>query len=818
TPYGSDDQRYFKFELRLSFPANVSELRTLETGLSAQRAKTKPQGATPQGDDAAGAGAASKQSGASRSEILGWSDPQHSSDVYRVSVREAARALRDHDVSKVYITSERVHDAIHLAQLMKQETPDLRIIFDHWDLAFLRPDYTTDLHGSLVVTTYPPERVDEHARRDGALRPQDYLFTISRDQARGVYEATRALFCVGDRVAQDTCKQPPLRANNPSPTLAVIAGARMIPLTGEVAVRTPAVFMVAVLLLAWIAWADHTRLRMLRGVIPPDTSHAPWLGKIWNKFFCLVGVPPCQDGTVLYEYNRTLLTAKLALVSMWIQLAGTWVGAFVLGEAPRKVTHIVVFVGLALASFWSVAAAGSAFRLWLQSTPETPGPGADGDLQSKPKEQGQDPYGWRPLAVSAVLVFALPVLGVLGLATTRDRSALLNRSLDLTCGASPLAVTLMCTFVVYACACFHARKLRVLDRSLAAKPGAPTYVDPKTHKPSKQNGLQLLAAESHGGTELDTSVLLPWRATLVISGALLSAMIAIPPLAAWLPRGFTLEDFGLHCAIALGLVMVVFVIALLGVQLWSLFRAFSELLCRLAASDLVKAFEHTPWPRTVAQHLWRYWPEEAEIDALFRSFHASADETERQLLDQAEALATRDKRFALLEAAKHRRRLLDDEAREQRNRCRSVADTRSWAKAKERARRENQVALAGLVTFELAGWLRQITALMTSITIATTGLLACSWLYVFGVRRLMVTVSALLSVGAVVLGIFIFASLERDPVLNRIGQRATGGKPVQVSWRRIASVGVLPVLLALATYYPGASAQLVDWLGSLLGR
>lgn len=123
-----------------------------------------------------------------------------------------------------------------------------------------------------------------------------------------------------------------------------------------------------------------------------------------------------------------------------------------------------------------------------------------------------------------------------------------------------------------------------------------------------------------------------------------------------------------------------------------------------------------------------------------------------------------------------------------------------------------KTALATFVAYGLATWLAHVRKLMWLATFASVSLVAATSGYVFGVRKLMVTVAVCITLTTVALSLGVFMMLERDEVLSRISE--TSPVKLMLHEKVVSALGivVMPVLLALAAYYPGELARLLTWL------
>jgi hypothetical protein len=132
----------------------------------------------------------------------------------------------------------------------------------------------------------------------------------------------------------------------------------------------------------------------------------------------------------------------------------------------------------------------------------------------------------------------------------------------------------------------------------------------------------------------------------------------------------------------------------------------------------------------------------------------------------------------------------------------------------DEAREQLRVALASYVTHCLVPWIRQFRGLFWLATSGTVALLGMSSLYVFSVRRLLVTVGVLLTLGVVSVSAWVLVGLERDEVLSRIGNTKPGSIALGSNVGGLFKWGVLPLVLAATSYYPDLGYHLAVLLKS----
>jgi hypothetical protein len=748
----------FRFDEELVFPGNLVALRiATEASSEGDGSKSSSDAGLAPGD--------SRKAALEDWELIPWREPKHSAEVFRAGIHEAVSKLPA-STDSVWITNERIEDASLLARLLKEEAPDLRVIIDRRDLALLRDDYSQVLHGSLIVSTYSTAEPARTRTENTVQDTHSQLYTLTRDQGFGVFHALQWLLTAPqDRAALE---------RRTGPRLEVIAGGQLIPLTGSVNVEIPPVFFAVIVLFALLALADLVRLSsisspQLDGVESASQTPTRFLQKVVD--LCLHGIQGCTRDTLTLAYAVAFLLARASLALAWVQL--TVLGGFALAteDSPEGLDCVVralfVIVHMVVGGGSIAATVGCALATFSRTL------------------VGAHPIRRRVTFVRRGVWCLLAVMtaSVIGaICAAADESAFVARSLQLFGGASPIAVTLLTCLILYSVCAFTARRLRVLDYSCrqSKDPLLGELLFDLACRQDASGKYPTIGYRLYAAAKLPANV--GW--VTAVAGTLLLVVAGTPPLNAWNPGSFTLEDGPLHWFVTISLVFLAFAIAFLINQSWVVYRRFVELLARLAVSDLFDAFKQVAWPRTVTQHLWVNWPRSVELRGALKLAEISDPDPDKGRSQRDVAYAS------LFEAIA----VYGECMRTEKNSVKVHAQ------------------LAGLVTFELANWMRQITTLMTSLTIATTGLLACSSLYVFGVRRLMITVSALLTVGAVVLAMVMFTTLEHDEVLRRIGTGSPGGPDLNPMWQRILTYGVLPLLLLLTTYYPGIWSQLFVWV------
>ncbi len=91
----------------------------------------------------------------------------------------------------VFIVATDVRDQLFLAGLVRQHCPESRLVFTNSDLLFTHPDYSADLRGSLVGSSYPI--YDRNQRWSFPFRGAERRFFFPGPGEQGCYNAVLAL-------------------------------------------------------------------------------------------------------------------------------------------------------------------------------------------------------------------------------------------------------------------------------------------------------------------------------------------------------------------------------------------------------------------------------------------------------------------------------------------------------------------------------------------------------------------------------------------------------------------------------------------------
>jgi hypothetical protein len=399
-----------------------------------------------------------------------------------------------------------------------------------------------------------------------------------------------------------------------------------------------------------------------------------------------------------------------------------------------------------------------------------------------------------PLGAALAAISLLTCAGMFQ-AWAKDGAMFLERTLELGSGVSPLSVVLIALVFVYCLALTHASRLRVLGLGAELVNGLPKrYVLFRAHEDRDEVLVReralYEAALLPGGIRYSVGVLLSLGLPMVI-------VWHVRPSVWYRMHDFTLENTALSLAMALGIAVSLGATVFSSLQLLRLFRHLLELMSAFASSDMATAFAKLPAPlrRTVAEQLAHGPQDIEELRATLRTLRkpvADAPVTlPRQSLPWTPSFAH------VVDAC--------DDARKELSQLPFLED--------ERARL--RLGLATFVAFGLLRWVKQFRFMMWLVTTGTATLMLLGTSYVFSVRHLLLTLFAVVTLLAVVAGGIVFVGLERDRVLSSIGGTEPGKVALQGNLLRILGWGVLPVLLAIASYYPQAIGKALAALNAV---
>ena len=187
TQYGREMIRYFQDEgvnvLQLPFPLNISRLRAAgqpdKPGAAAFL--SMPSRFRPLDMESAG----------NPSDQLPQFSPKTSSAYVELAIAATLQTMNREHVSTVALLATDPRDKLYLAQQIARYTPDVSIVTAESDSLYIHPDYSSYLHGALVVSTYPLYNGNQrwsHSFEGRSLRRQ-----FPNGSSHGIYNAAVAL-------------------------------------------------------------------------------------------------------------------------------------------------------------------------------------------------------------------------------------------------------------------------------------------------------------------------------------------------------------------------------------------------------------------------------------------------------------------------------------------------------------------------------------------------------------------------------------------------------------------------------------------------
>jgi hypothetical protein len=509
----------------------------------------------------------------------------------------------------------------------------------------------------------------------------------------------------------------------------------------------------------------------------------------------LKGQLATSDPIVRPMHASMVVTSQTALSALLALQAQLWF--ILIDDAVTKGQVFIRVVMFAASTIFASACLGFAMRA-ARGLLEPPLAGKAIALADR--ELAREIRFWgRLLGIAlpgAIVVMTACAMYGIGIQASANGSIFLDRLLNLTSGVSPYYVVALALGFLYGLGTTHAGRMRVIE---VASPSERVVV-----AVALSSGSLLEARER----ELYASALLPGGvryviATVVSIAAPVLVVIQVRPGVLSHVHDLTLESWPLTIAMALGMIVCwcgTVLATALCVRLW---RALSEVLHALLASDLGGSFEKLPEPfgRSVAEQLALGPHDLAEVEALKRTLQSAVLDAGLgvpSLRPSETALSPR------MTSAMSAPGFLD--AKLGAASARFLLDQGVKSKAAERLRK----ALAAYVAFGLTRWIKQFRFLMWLATLGTTTMLLMSSGYVFSVRKLLVTLSVLLTVSVVAAVAVVFVGLERNRILSFIGG-SDPGVAIQPNLVRILGWAVLPVTIAVASYFPDTMRVLIEW-------
>ena len=214
--------------LTITFPLNIASLRN------------------EVGDDTGDAGASAaaipglSQSSRTRLELRDQTRPRENPSVaskltvptLELMLGEIVQTLAEHEIRAVVIQASDIRDQLLLAHEIRARNRDTQIITFQSHRLLLRPEYATQLNGTLVLTSYPLFLEDQWWDQE---QPRG-LLTLSNDAAVGTYNAVLTLL---DRPRLRIEYESPLTRGigpaTPPVWLTAVANNRFVPISASAA-------------------------------------------------------------------------------------------------------------------------------------------------------------------------------------------------------------------------------------------------------------------------------------------------------------------------------------------------------------------------------------------------------------------------------------------------------------------------------------------------------------------------------------------------------------------------------------------------------
>ncbi len=753
----------------VAYPPNISALREAYGALESSASK---DGSTYGGRLPPGSLPTSFDARVTASDMLTPFAPQATMQLHDIALQRVFTTLQSQRVGDVFVSGVLPDDVAFLSRRVKSAVPDMRVSLFQMESSFLSSEYTNDLRGALVVSAYPP--IDA-----GDASQQILHSALGRDPASGIFHAIRWL-------VDESRPRAPMNLS-----LGVLSHGQFWPLSMEHAPQNVPVPGSFSMLTAFLLVLTLFNVLVIDALLRRDDR-----SRVRRYAWFLAGFLPCRDPLVKAWHQVFLGISQASVFSSLLILCSA---RLMLLRSASFVSARGLVAGACLALL--LVSALTVLRTWKLVL--------SGTAAHEPV------LGKRPalaLLLGGVPVLAIGFFACCGMFAIEPEawSLFLLRAVDVGSGVSPLCMLLLALGLVYHFALAHASRLRVIDfGDVSAEP--PTNDATTQGLGARRRNLMLTRAmpadsalEQHENA-LFESTLLPggygYYGT-AFAVLLVPVVLALYIRPGTLPRlhGLTLETQPLSAAMVLALLLSLGITATSMLKALSLWSHLSDVLRCLAVSDLGDAFKqlHAPFQRSVATQLAMGRQDPTELDAALHLLGAVPTKRDDPRRKTFTSLTSSDDFTTLLRAAESARLALD-------------------STAPEAERPALRAALASYVAFGLTRWIKQFRFLIWVITVGTAVLLLSSTSYVFTVRRLFVTVFALLSMAGVIASGTIFLGVERDEVLSHIG----GSNPGEFTFRnnllRIAGWGLLPVALAVAAYFPDAMRGLVTWLDALGG-
>lgn len=296
---------------------------------------------------------------------------------------EIMQTLTDHEIRAVVIQATDVRDQLMLAREIRQRNRDAQVILFQGHRLLLRPEYASQLNGTLVLTSYPLFLENQWwSRTSGNASPRE-LLSLSSDAAIGTYNSVLTLLSLrANRIEYDSPTRRTCEPALPPVWLTAVAHGAFMPI-----LATPATARL-------VAYLDTTEARKRAARATLDAAHGQHTGATLGAGVlamllvsaCLVvlitrrGLGPLGANTVVrhaISYRRiegyalviheriyaTLLV--IALVGVFVPLAAT-----LLLMQPGLLARTAVWTITSLALVTIATGVADVLRLVWRTAPE----------------------------------------------------------------------------------------------------------------------------------------------------------------------------------------------------------------------------------------------------------------------------------------------------------------------------------------------------------------------------------------------------------------------------------------------------------------
>ena len=80
--------------------------------------------------------------------------PSMSAPIAEIVLDQILTTIRDEGIEYVGITASDIRDPVFLAELIREQSPDVQVLLITADLLYLHPEYRATLHGALVASSH----------------------------------------------------------------------------------------------------------------------------------------------------------------------------------------------------------------------------------------------------------------------------------------------------------------------------------------------------------------------------------------------------------------------------------------------------------------------------------------------------------------------------------------------------------------------------------------------------------------------------------------------------------------------------------------